>query len=834
MDYLKNFIEDLQRNERFANNIVTHRVFSSSKGEQRPFPKFIDDWIKDLLKDMGFNSLYSHQFEAYKYIMEGKNLLISTGVASGKSLCYQLPIINQIQKDNKMRILLLFPTKALTQDQKQKFSSIFDHEKYRGFKGNIGIYDGDTLHERRKLIREQSNLIFTNPDMLHLGILPHHTKWIDFFRNLKFIIIDEVHIYRGIFGSNFANVIRRLKRIAAFYGSSPQFILTSATLSNGREFIGKLIEEDFAFITEDGSPKGERHVMIYNPPLVDRNLGIRRRAMLETIKLASESLGQDFQTLVFAHSRRLVEMILRYLQQSSETPDEIQAYRSGFLASRRRKIEEQFRLGDLKMTVATNAMELGIDVGQLDVVLINGYPGSIASTLQQAGRAGRKGKDSLAILIATSNLIDQFLVQNPDYIFENSPEEALIDPDNVFVLLHHIKCAVFEKPFASREKFGALSCEKVDQYLKILQKYGLLHKSGKTYYWRANSYPAEQVSLRSAGANEYVLKSDDKIIGTVDQQSAFWYTHPGAIYLHNGESYFVNDLNMKTMEISLSAQNTDYYTQSQSRTEFELVKLEKEDKIKGGFKKKGQIKVTEKVIGFKRIKWGSNEILDYGNLDLPPSEMIASGFWFYPEASVVKRLQDMGLWKNQANNYGKEWSRITQEIRNRDAHTCQSCGEKWDDSKSAFAVHHKKPFKAFFSSKEANKPENLVTLCPKCHRLAEQQQYIQSCLAGLSWLISNIAPFFLMCDRNDIRVHSDSESSLAEGKAAIIIYDSIPGGIGLSDKLYQISERLLDKAASIVQNCQCKTGCPACVGPVAENGIGAKKDVKELLKLMRI
>ncbi len=832
MRNLELFIDQLKSHSRFGKNIVSHRINPSRNGVLEDFPDQLHPTIKSYLLQEGISNLYSHQSRAFQQIMLGRNLLISTGVASGKSLCYQLPILHSLQTNQQMRALFLFPTKALTQDQNQKFADIIGSPDYVGIKATPGIYDGDTPKEYRKTIRSKAHLIFTNPDMLHLGILPHHTQWADFFKNLRYIIVDEVHIYRGIFGSHFANVIRRLKRIAAFYGSYPQFILTSATISNSKFFAEKLIEEHFEVIDNDGSPRGEQHMMIYNPPIVDQNLGIRRRSMLETIALAEQALEHGSQTLVFAHSRRMVEMILKFLQQLYKEPQTIMAYRSGYLAKERREIESRFRSGELIMTIATNALELGIDIGQLDIVLINGYPGSIASTLQQAGRAGRKGKASLAILIAKSDLLDQFLVQNPDYLYKGSPEEALIDPNNAFILLHHIKCAVFEKPFSSTESFGYLPPEKVDQYLKVLQKYGLLHKSGDKYYWRSDSYPADKVSLRTAGANAYILKSEDKIIGTVDQQSAFWFTHPNAIYLHNGESFIVQDLDIKQSEITLVPKVTDYYTMAQSRTEFELIKLQGEDSIKGGIKRRGQIRVTDQVTGYKRLKWSSNEVLGYENLDLPPSEMITAGFWISPSDEVVDKLKAMGLWKGQPNNYGSKWKEIAAKIRERDGHKCQSCGRSKDEQEKAFDVHHKKPFKSFHSAREANHPDNLITLCTQCHKLAEQQQYIQSCMAGLSWLLGNIAPFFLMCDRGDIRVQSDAQSVLAEGKSAVVIYDSVPGGIGLSERLFSITEKLLIKAASIVKNCSCTSGCPACVGPVAENGAGAKKDVIEMMKIM--
>lgn len=823
-------IEAFKKDKSFAKNILIHRVEKSRQPIYKELPDELDPALKDLLFRKGINRIYSHQLESFEAVREGNNVVISTGVASGKSLCYQLPILQELQADSNIRALFLFPTKALAQDQKENLLKFLTDINYRGNKAGVGIYDGDTPSGQRKQIREKANFVFSNPDMLHLGILPHHTKWVKFFSNLKYIVIDEVHIYRGIFGSHFTNVLRRLKRIARYYGSLPKFILTSATLSNVSAFIERLIEEEVFLIDHDDSPQGEKHFMIYNPPYVYRELGIRRKAILETIRIANKIYEYEGQTLIFAQSRRLVELILTYLQKDKKEPEKIHGYRSGYLPKVRRKIEKQFRDGEIKTTVTTNALELGIDIGGLDTVIINGYPGSIASTKQQSGRAGRKGKASLTILVASSNLIDQYLVQHPEYIFDNSPEEALINPDNPFILLHHLKCALFEMPFLNTEDFGRLPARKVGKYLSLLQDYGVLHKSENKFFWRADSYPANDISLRTAGANEYVLRAEDKIIGTVDQNSAFWLTHPEAIYIHGGDSYYVEKLDQKKFIVELIPKDTDYYTLSQSRTEFELLGLKSSSEFPEGKKYYGRIKVREQVVGYKKIKWYTNEILGYGNLDLPPSELVTYGYWFSISDDVVKKLEEIGAWSNKLNDYGPDWLEISKKVRERDSYSCQSCG--LFEGEKAYDVHHKIPFRAFSSNEEVNKLENLVTLCSSCHRAAERELYIQSGLAGLAYLLRNIAPLFLMCDRNDIRAHMEVNSTLAAGNPAITFYDSVPGGIGLCEKLYDIHTKILDEAFKVVSNCLCKDGCPACVGPVAEKGVGAKAHVKQILKLL--
>lgn len=818
--------DDKILNKAILQNIAVHKVHKAKKAKLSEFPDFLHNKIVNYFQQKGIDKLYAHQRLALDAILKKKNIVITTGVDSGKSLCYQIPVLQQLMNDRHSRAILLYPTKALTQDQKVKFSK-FASEILNSEIG-IGIYDGDTSAEKRRVIKRSTNLLFTNPDMLHLGILPHHTNWSEFFQNLKFVIIDEVHIYRGIFGSHFANVIRRLKRIAKFYGSNPQFILTSATLSNVTEFISRLIEEEITIIDEDGSPSGRKHFFIYNPPIINKALGIRRSAMQETVKITADLFKNEGQSLVFSESRRSVELILNYLRKHLNEEELVQGYRSGYLPSDRREIERKLRLSEIRIVVSTNALELGIDIGGLDNVLINGYSGSIASTRQRFGRAGRSGKESFCILVASSNLLDQYLVKHPDYLFEQNPEQALIDPDNPFILLHHLKCALFEKPFITGEKFGDLPNQILDQYLQILQNYDLAYESNNKIFWKANSYPANEISLRTMGAGEFILKCGDKTIGIVDENSAYWLTHPHAVYIHQGETYIVTDLDISNKLVELAEKKTDYYTQTQSKTDFELIKLKQKEAIIGGEKFNGQIKVTDIVKGFKKQKWYTNEILGYEDLELPPQETITYGYWFSISADIINKLTAKKMWNNKKNDYGSDWQKIKEKVRKRDEHECQHCGAT--EQSKAFDVHHKIPFKQYTSAKQANQLINLITLCPSCHRKAESMFYVQSGLAGLAYLFRNIAPFFIMCDGKDIRVHSTNRIGLGTEYPGLVIHDAMPGGIGLSEKLYGLHYKLLWEAFTIVNGCDCESGCPACVGPVAENGSGAKKQVVEIIK----
>jgi len=807
-------------------NIAVHKIYKAKQAILSDFPDTLDEKIINYFKSKGISKLYSHQHHALDSIFQGDNAVITTGVDSGKSLCYQIPILQEMIKDADARAILLFPTKALTQDQKVKFAKLTSEIVIDNI--GIGIYDGDTSAEKRRIIKRSANLLFTNPDMLHLGILPHHTNWNDFFQNLKFVIIDEVHIYRGIFGSHFANVIRRLKRIAMFYGSNPQFILTSATLFNVGEFTNKLIEDKVTIIDNDGSPTGKKHYFIYNPPIVNKELGIRRSSMQEAVKIAADLYEQGGQSLIFSQSRRSIELILSYLRKKIDKKELVQGYRSGYLPSDRREIESKLRSGEIRTVVSTNALELGIDIGGLDNVLINGYSGSIASTRQQFGRAGRSGKEASCILVASSNLIDQYLVKHPEFLFEQNPEQALIDPDNPFILLHHLKCALFEKPFITGEKFGDLPEKVLDQYLQILQNYDLAYESDNKIFWKANSYPANEISLRTTGAGEFVLKCNDKTIGMVDESSAYWLTHPHAVYIHQGETFLVKKLDIPNKIVELIEKKTDYYTQTQCKTDFELIKLKQSEEIIGGEKFHGQIKVTDIVKGFKKQKWQTNEILGYEDLELPPQETITYGYWFGISEEVISKLTEKKMWNNKRNNYGAEWKGITEIVRTRDEHECQHCGVKEEDK--AFDVHHKIPFKQFATAKQANQLSNLITLCSSCHKKAERSFYVQSGLAGLAYLFRNIAPFFIMCDGKDIRVHSTNRIGLGTDDPGLVIHDAMPGGIGLSEKLYNLHYKLLWEAYTITNGCECENGCPSCVGPVAENGTGAKKQVIQIIK----
>lgn len=847
-------------------NISTWRRLPARPAVLTDFPADLPRELVAALRRRGLSSLYSHQAEAWQHTRNGENVVLVTGTASGKTLAYNLPVLAALQENLQARALYLFPTKALTQDQ---FSTL------TGFQSSIvnlksAIYDGDTQQTYRKSIRAEARIVLSNPDMLHTGILPHHTNWTDFFANLRFVIIDEMHTYRGVFGSHVANVIRRLKRVAQFYGAKPQFILTSATIGNPAELAERLIEAPVHLIDQDGSARGERHFMIYNPPVVDAALGLRKSAVHESVRLSQDLLQYNVQSVVFARSRRGVEMLLKYLQEgegkeryskfdirdrTSEYPttnieypvsnieyrsSAVRGYRSGYLPSQRREIEKGLRDGAVKLVVATNALELGIDIGGLGAALLVGYPGAIASVRQQAGRAGRGDAPAAAILVATASPLDQFLAHHPQYFFARSPEQALINPDHLLILLNHLRCALFELPFKKGEFFGGVN---VDEYLEFLALNNEAHTAADKFFWMAESYPAATVSLRSASPENIVLHVEDgenpRTIGEVDLESAPWMVHPHAIYLHEGQQYFVQELNFETHAATLIPVALDYFTEALKETTIQVLSVLDQLPAQGATRAYGELQVTSQVTGFRKRMWFTGEVLGDEPLDLPPSDLQTTGYWLTISPETVETLAKSGRWTNAPNEYGPGWQKIRERVRARDNFCCQICGRP--EGTRQHDVHHKIPFRQFIQAgldnldearARANQLENLVTLCPECHRQAEQNVRMRSGLAGLASVLGQLAPLFLMCDSGDLGVHSDPQASFADGQAAVVLYDLVPAGIGFSQKLFDMHADLLARALELVQDCPCEDGCPSCVGPAGENGVGGKRETVELLKLL--
>jgi len=826
-------------------------------------PSEVHPELVEVLNNQGIKDLYTHQKLTWEYSINHQNVVVVTGTASGKSLAYNLPVLDYLLKNKSARALYIFPTKALSQDQYHVLSDITQEitagsidpisaakqTNNQYFPINLGVYDGDTKPKDRPGIRDNARILITNPDMMHMGILPHHTRWAEFLSELQFIIIDEIHTYRGVFGSHVANVIRRLKRISKFYGANPRFILTSATISNPEELAEDLIEEPIQLVEQDGSARGPINFLVYNPPIVNEDLGLRRSALLESVRLAEDLYTYDIQTIIFGRSRRNIELILTYLRQNLglvENPNRgvksisvdiektIRGYRSGYLPKDRREIEEGLRTGKVRTVVATNALELGIDIGQMNASILTGYPGSIASTWQQAGRAGRDEKPSLVIFVTTASPLDQFFAQNPGYFFGRSPESALINPDNILILLAHLRCALFELPFQEDEVFGNYPRESLEELLELLSQQGQVHASNNKYFWLADQYPSEDISLRVASPRNIllqVLKRETwKTIGEVDYESGPWLVHPRAIYIQESQMYLVEELDLDYGLAKLRNFSSDYYTVPKVDTQIDLIKQSGAGEIKGGLKHIGELNVTTQVVGFRQVKWFTHEHLGAEKLDLPGHELNTVGYWISIDQEIVSQLRDQGLWSNASNNYGANWKKQRGLARERDRYRCQVCNRI--EGNQAHHVHHKIPFRQFSSMEAANQLDNLITLCPSCHRRVETVVRLRSGLSGMAHVLYNIAPIFLMCDARDLGVHSDPQSPLTEGKPTVVLYERIPAGIGFSQRLYEIHGQLISNAHNLVKACVCNDGCPSCVGPAGENGLGGKQETLSLLSLL--
>jgi DEAD/DEAH box helicase domain-containing protein len=830
-----------------APNFFAWRTTPARAAQTHPFPTDLPDTLRETLTTRGIHSLYSHQLSAWTQTRAGRNIILATGTASGKTLSYNLPVLTKMLHNPEARALYLFPTKALAQDQLTTLESL-KGSTFQLSNLQTAIYDGDTPQANRPSIRKNARIILSNPDMLHTGILPHHANWADFFSNLKFIVIDEAHTYRGVFGSHVANVIRRLKRVANFYGAKPQFILASATIGNPQELAEKLIEEPVELIDNDGSSRGERHFIIYNPPVTDAALGLRKSALLESVRLANHLLTRNIQSVVFARTRRSVEIILTYLQggfqdevfdnRNSNIGSSIRGYRSGYLPTQRREIEQGLRDGSVKTVVATNALELGIDIGGLGAAILVGYPGTIASARQQSGRAGRGDDPAVSVLVASPNPLDQFLAHHPEYFFGSSPEMALVNPNHLLILLEHLRCALFELPFQKGEGFGSISDELLDEYLEFLVANQESHFSNDKYYWMKDAYPAANISLRSASPQSYVLQAtaDDgrpTTIGTVDGESAMWMIHPGAIYMHEAQQYFVQELDLENHVAQLVPVGLDYYTEAQLRSEIQVLSVNETSTAQGCEKSYGEIQVTTQVAGFRKIRWFTYENLGQEPLDLPPSELQTTGYWLSLSEETLAHLRDAGVWSNDPNDYGPDWQKIRLAVRKRDQFKCQVCGAA--ETNREHDVHHKTPFRAFIQDgvinrEQANRLENLTTLCPSCHHKVEQNVRIRSGLGGLGFVLGNLAPLFLMCDPRDLGTFTDPAWSAVDGKPSVVLYDLVPAGIGFSQKLFEIHDELMQRAFELVSQCECEDGCPSCVGPGGENGYGGKAETLAILK----
>ncbi len=821
-------LEAWKTDPEIRDNIASWQIKPETSGMLGDIPSSVNSILMDKLRASGISQLYLHQLLVWRHLEQGLSVVISTGTASGKTLAYNLPVLNQLIQTPQSTALYLFPTKALAQDQLRSLQSLTTASV------KPAIYDGDTPTNHRSDIRKTASIVITNPDMLHQGILPHHTLWQRFFSGLRFVVLDEMHTYRGVFGSHVANVIRRLKRVAAFYGAFPQFILTSATIGNPRELAEHLIEHSVELIDEDGSPHGKRHFILYNPPLIDPQLGLRKSAIQTGVRLANEMLEKGHQTLVFSRTRRTVEMLLTYLLERANPMRRhmIRGYRSGYLKSERREIEQGFKSNQIRTVVSTSALELGIDIGDLESVLLIGYPGSIANTLQRAGRAGRKQQPSLALLIAAPDAMDQYLASHPEYLTGASPENALIDANNLSILLQHLRCAVFELPFRADESYGLVPISLIQAYLEMLSQTGELNEQSGKYFWVADQFPSGAVSLRSSTPNIITLNettdAGTRVVGQIDAGSASWLVHPEAIYLHEAESFEVVSLDFEAGKCELKRSDKDYYTMPNETTTIEDYSVIKGQELRNSAKHFGTLSLLLQIVGYRKIRWFTNETVGHGEVNLPPHTLDTTGFWLSFSPELIENLRESNQWGADPNRYGSNWPKLREKILIRDNYTCRGCGARPEPAN--LHVHHIQPYRSFLDPALANSPSNLVTLCPSCHRQAEVAVKIRSGLAGASYALRNLAPLLIMCDREDIQVLSETRSVLDDNRPVILVYDNIPGGLGLSERLYELQESWVHKAIEMIDECPCQDGCPACVGPIGEEGYGGKAEALSLLK----
>jgi len=636
-------LEELRRDPRFLTGVTAWHHFPPREGEYSDIPADIHpDLKKGLLAD-GITRLYIHQREAYDLVSKGQNLCVVTPTASGKTLCYNLPVLNHILKDESVKALYIFPTKALAQDQLAELSQLAEKG---GFKIKAFTFDGDTPSQKRRLAKEVGQVIITNPDMLHQAILPHHTTWVRLFASLKYVVIDEMHGYRGVFGSHVANVIRRLSRIAGFYGSKPQFILASATIANPAELASTLIGQPVTLLDRNGAPSGEKDFIFYNPPLLSEDGSFRQSAIDAASKISARFIKNDIQTIVFARSRVAVELLVQYLRDSygrSLDKDKIQGYRGGYLPNERRSIEKGLRDGDIVGVAATNALELGIDIGHLDCAVLAGYPGTIASTWQQAGRAGRRSGKSCAILVASNSPLDQFIIGNPQYFFDQDSEYGLINPDNPYILGEHVKCAAYELPFKDEPGIPSrLGETDVTRYLEHLESEGILHRSFSRWNWSSDSFPAAGVSLRSSSNDNFVVidvTKGSEVIGEVDWASAPLLIHEQAIYMHKGEQYHVLKMDYRARKAYVKKVDVDYYTDANLAVGIKVITVDRSIHDNPLTPRFGEVSVTAVATIFKKIKLYTHENVGAGEISLPEMNMHTQGMWFSLPEEVQKQIE---------------------------------------------------------------------------------------------------------------------------------------------------------------------------------------------------
>ena len=637
--------EKLRRDSLFMENVVRWEELPAREARYGDYPIGLDERLRPVLRQRGVQQLYSHQAHSIAATMRGEDVVVVTPTASGKTMCYNLPVLDSILKNPDARALYLFPTKALSADQ---VSELYELIQAMGVDIKTYTYDGDTPGAARRAVRQAGHIVVTNPDMLHSGILPHHTKWVKLFENLRYIVIDEIHTYRGVFGSNLANVLRRLMRLCDFYGSHPQFILCSATIANPKELAETLTGRPVTLINDNGAPMGKRHFVFYNPPVINQQLGIRKGLIPETRAIAEMLLKCGIQTITFARSRLTVEVLTKYLKDVVRdllgNAGRVRGYRGGYLPTQRREIEKGLRAGQIDAVVSTNALELGIDIGALDACILCGYPGTIASAWQQAGRAGRRKGTSIVFFVASSAAIDQYIVSHPDYFLHQSPENALLNPDNLYILLSHFKCAAYELPFEDGDTFGNVAS--TGELLNYLEEEHIVRHVGGRYHWMAEDFPASEISLRSAASENFVIiditdPTHHRVIGEMDRYTVPMLLHENAIYMHEAQQYQVEKLDFEACKAFIRRVDVGYYTDADLNVSLSLLDVEQQEDLGGGAERAlGEVKVTTLVTMFKKIRFDTHETLGFGHVRLPEMDMHTTAMWWTLPEALCSRFEN--------------------------------------------------------------------------------------------------------------------------------------------------------------------------------------------------
>jgi len=757
---LEKVVDSWLRKGLVREDIVADKEYDARAASTRPFPTTLAEGVRSALQQKGIQDLYEHQALAFDAAMRRRHLVVSTPTASGKSLCFHMPVLTTLADNPRARAIYMFPTKALARDQEASLRGLITAA---GIGQGAIVYDGDTPGDARRAARERAGIMLTNPDMLHAGILPHHAAWASLFQQLKYVVIDELHMYRGVFGSHLANVIRRLRRVCRFHGSDPIFLCATATIGNPREHAANLLgerPEDIELVDRSGAPTGTRRVLLYNPPVVNPELGIRGSCPKRAVRFAADLLRARVPTILFGGSRNGVETMLKYLRDATADAHlpqgAIMGYRGGYLADTRRKIEAGLRSGEVLGVVATNALELGVDIGELDAVVCAGYPGSIAATWQRFGRAGRRGAPSIAVLVASSNPVDQYLAREPSYLLGAPVEEARIDPNNVEILVQHIKCAAFECPFEEGEGYGDLGSDSTRDALRFLVEAGVVHEvqppknGGKTrWHWSADAYPANHVALRSVSWDNVVIieqraEQEDKTLAELDWRAAQTMLHEQAIYQHDGAQYQVERFDVENHKAYVRYVDPDYYTEAMTFAKVSVLEESAKRALGRTFVAHGEVQVVEKVVGYKKIKFHTHENVGYGDVRLPDLELHTTSCWLTVPEEVVMTLADEGIGRSG----------------------------------------------------------------------------VVDALRGLGRALEAVSTIQLMCDPRDIAMVVEDKARANElGCEAFTptlhLYDAYAGGIGISPRIHEDFESLLARARKLILGCTCDSGCPTCVGPVA-------------------